>query len=558
MKKKLLLAGLLFTYNFATAQSFDVEALPKAKKLDWSGSVGVTATGYTASGIPNRSNPFTWSLNANVNVRVLEVLDLPFSLTVGKYQTQFTKPYLQFGISPRYKWATLHLGNSNLTFNPYTLSGHSFVGAGVELKPGKFRFAAMYGRLNKAVEVDTSVGNTKIPSFKRMGYGVKIGYGKDDNFIDLIYFHAKDDANSLKTWQDPEIQEFLGDANTLTPKENNVIGTSAKLTIKKFSFNMDAAISYYNRNIADSQSLQNKKGINISPDKKLQYAGKAGIGYNFTNFSIRADYERVLPDYVTLGSYFFTTDIENFTFSPSGSFDSSKGTYALSVGLQKNNLDKTKTETTKRFIGSANISYNPSAKWAFNLVYNNFSVKQVQGTEPIKDSSRLRQVNQTFTFTPTYSIIKDSVATHSLSVTANYNDVNDRNIITREFTNMKATMFSFNHSSSFVKKSNSINSGLNFNRIKTAASTNTQYGATVGYTQSFFKQALITSVGVNYNMSYVNAVQDGSIITGNITAGYQFKKHAFSFNASLIRSNSKQFESYTELTGSISYVLTLR
>ncbi|HMI78220.1 MAG TPA: hypothetical protein VK484_05475 [Ferruginibacter sp.] len=559
MKKKLLLAVLLFGYHFTKAQSFDVEQLPKAKKIDWSGSIGANASGYTAKGIPNRSNPFTWSLNANVNVRILEVLDLPFSLTVGKYQTQFTKPYLQFGISPRYKWATLHVGNSNLTFNPYTLSGYSFLGVGAELNPGNFRFAAMYGRLNKAVEVDTSEGNTKIPSFKRMGYGAKIGYGTADNFIDLIYFHAKDDANSISSWKDPEIQAFLGDANTLTPQENNVLGTSAKLTIKKFSFNVDAGISYYNKNVADSQFMQNKKGLNIAADRKTQYAGKTGIGYNFTNFSIRADYERVLPEYVTLGSYFFTTDIENFTFSPSGTFDSSKGSYALSLGLQKNNLDKTKTETTKRFIGSANIVYNPNAKWAFNLVYNNFSVRQVQGTEPINDSSRLRQVNQTFTFTPTYSIIKDSVATHTLSVTANYNDVNDRNIITREFTNMKATMFSFNHSSSFVKMNNAISSGLNFNRIKTAASTNTQYGASLGYTQSFFKQALSASVGANYNMSYVNAVQDGNIITANATASYQLKtRHSFSFNASLIRSNSKQFESYTELTGSLSYVLLLK
>lgn len=560
MKKKLLLAGLLFAYNFTMAQSFDVEQLPKAKKIDWSGSVGANATGYTASGIPNRSNPFTWSLNANVNVRVLEVLDLPFSLTVGKYQTVFTKPYLQFGISPKYKWATLHVGNANLTFNPYTLSGHSFVGAGVELNPGKIRFAAMYGRLNKAVEVDTSEGNTKIPSFKRMGYGARIGYGTAENFIDLIYFHAKDDAGSIKSWQDPEIQEFLGDANTLTPQENNVFGTSVKFTIKKkLTFNFDAGLSYYNKNIVDSQYIVNKKGINISNDKKIQYAGKAGIGYSFSRISLRADYERVLPEYVTLGSYFFTTDIENFTFSPSGSFDSSKGSYSLSVGLQKNNLDKTKKETTKRFIGSANIAYNPNAKWAFNLVYNNFSVRQEQGTEPINDSSRLRQLNQTFTFTPTYSIIKDSVATHSLSVTANYNDVNDRNIVTRQFTNMKAMMFSFNHSSSFTKRSNSINSGLNFNSTKTAASTNTQYGATLGYSQSFFKQALTASVGANYNISYVDAAQDGNIITGNATASYQFKKrHSFSFNASLIRSNSKQYESYTEVTGSLSYVFLLK
>jgi len=560
MKKNLLLAGLLFAWIFSTAQSFDVEKLPKAKKVDWSGSVGANTGLYGVSGIPNRSNPFTWSFDANVNVRVMDVLDLPFSLVVGKYQTAFNKPYLQFGISPKYKWATLHLGNCNLSFNPYTLSGHSFIGVGTELNPGKFRFAAMYGTLNKAVEVDTSLGNTKIPAFKRKGYGVKIGYGNADNFIDVMYFHAKDDSNSIQSWKDPGIQEFLGDANTLFPQENNVVGASGKLTIhKNFNLNFDAGVSYYDDNIADSQSVDQKKGINISPEKKIQYAGKAGVGYNFKNFSIRADYERVLPRYITLGSYFFNTDIENFTFSPSGTFDSGKCNYSLSFGLQKNNLDKSKKETTKRFIGSGNVSYNPNPKWAFTLVYNNFSVNQVAGTEPINDSSRLRQVNQTFTFTPTHIITKDSVATHTFSITANYNDVNDRNIITREFTNMKAAMISFNHSSSFVRKSNSISSGLNYNRTKTASLTNAQFGATLGYAQSFFKQTLSANVSMNYNMSYINKVQDGNVITAAATASYQFKKkHAFSVNVSLVRSNSKQYESYTEVIGSISYRFTIR
>jgi|GEM_PF-3720955 len=60
-------------------------------------------------------------------------------------------------------------------------------------------------------------------------------------------------------------------------------------------------------------------------------------------------------------------------------------------------------------------------------------------------------------------------------------------------------------------------------------------------------------------MSYVDAVQDGNIITGNATASYQFKKrHSFSFNASLIRSNSRKYESYTELTGSLAYVFLLK
>ena len=34
------------------------------------------------------------------------------------------------------------------------MAGHIFAGAGVELTPKNFKFAAMYGRLKKAVEFD--------------------------------------------------------------------------------------------------------------------------------------------------------------------------------------------------------------------------------------------------------------------------------------------------------------------------------------------------------------------------------------------------------------------
>jgi hypothetical protein len=338
-----------------------------------------------------------------------------------------------------------------------------------------------------------------------------------------------------------------------------VLGLSSKLTLGKFSANFESGVSFFNPDMATTQFVDIKNGLDVSHDTVLQYAGKAGIGYNFTNFNLHADYERILPGYISLGNTFFNTDITNFTISPSGTFDSSKGNYALSFGIQENNLDNSKKETTKRFISSGNVSWAPNLKWNFSLAYNNFSINQVAGTEPINDSTRVRQINQTFTFTPTYTIVKDSTATHSFSLTGNYNDVNDRNIVTRIYGNMKASMVSFNHSSSFTKRGNSISSGLNFNHTKTASVANTQFGATAGYSQAFFKGTLNTSVSANYNISYVNGVQDGNIITGNATASYQVKKrHNFSFNASLIRTNSKQFESYTELMGTIAYQFTIR
>lgn len=558
MKKEWLLLITLLACRVLHAQDTAVQQ-PKQTKPEWSGSVGVNTTLYGVYGMPNRSNPFTWSVNADINLKVNESIDIPFNLTVGKYQTAFTRPYFQFGMSPRYKWATLHLGNTNMTFNPYTLAGYSFLGAGLEMNPGKFRFAAMYGRLNKAEEIDTTGKSTAAPAFKRMGYGVKVGWGSNENFVDLLYFHAKDDSNSISSWKDPDIVEYLGDAGVISPQENNVIGISSRLRLlKKISFNLDAGLSFYNTNLRKNID-QPKKGIDISGDPVKQYAGKAGLGYHFTNFSLRAEYERILPGYVTLGSYFFNTDIENITLTPSGSFDKGRGNFSISAGLQKNNLDHTKKETTKRFIANANIAYNPSEKWSLSLVYNNFYITQVRGTEAINDSTRIRQINQTFTFTPSCTISRDSMRTHNLGLTVSYNDVNDRNIITRKYGNMKAAMLSLNHSSGFTRSSNTINSGLNFNQTRLSEVINTQYGATVGYTQGFFRQTLTAAININFNMSYVNHTADGNITNASATAAYQLKtRHSFSFACSFIRSNSRQYDSYSEITGSLSYQFRLK
>ena len=45
-----------------------------------------------------------------------------------------------------------------MSFSPYTLSGHLFLGGGVELRPqGPWTVSAMAGRLQKAIPVDTAV-----------------------------------------------------------------------------------------------------------------------------------------------------------------------------------------------------------------------------------------------------------------------------------------------------------------------------------------------------------------------------------------------------------------
>jgi hypothetical protein len=59
-----------------------------------------------------------------------------------------------------------------MSFSPYTLAGHQFLGGGVELNPGdKFTFSAMGGRLQKSVRPDSL--NLAIPAYHRVGGGFK-------------------------------------------------------------------------------------------------------------------------------------------------------------------------------------------------------------------------------------------------------------------------------------------------------------------------------------------------------------------------------------------------
>ena len=230
----------------------------------------------------------------------------------------------------------------------------------------------MYGILRKAVDTDPTLTSGELPAFKRTGLGAKIGYGTAANFIHFMYFKGKDDANSITGWIDQNIQEKTGDANNLLPGENTVLGVSGKATIsKKLTLTADGGLSLYNSNTAD---LFKGSVAKIDFKKKMLWSGKAGMGYTFTNINLRFDYERISPDYISYGSYFFDTDIENIIVSPSGTLAKGKLVQALSAGGQRNNLDKTKTESTRRFIANANISVNSTTKWGVDLNYNNFSL----------------------------------------------------------------------------------------------------------------------------------------------------------------------------------------
>ncbi|MBK8343288.1 MAG: hypothetical protein IPL12_08230 [Bacteroidetes bacterium] len=172
---------------------------------------------------------------------------------LSEQERSFRQPFNQFGASPQYKWITVHAGYRNITFSPYTLAGHSFLGGGVELNPGKFRFGAIYGRFIKAVRADSVLILPGESAYDRYAFSVKMGVGKPTNYFDLIYLRGWDDPNAIIN---PE------DTSSARPATNNVIGfTLYQKLWKNFLFKMNTAASVYTNDIYAAGAEANDPGL---------------------------------------------------------------------------------------------------------------------------------------------------------------------------------------------------------------------------------------------------------------------------------------------------------
>jgi len=361
-------------------QAQNLEQLGIKQGVKTTGSVNLNAVGYTASGIPIRREPFAWFVSGNLNLNLFGY-NAPFSFSYSNTSRNFTQPFNQLSFAPQYKWVKTYIGYNAMTFSQYTLAGHVFLGGGVELTPKRWRVAAMYGRLRKAVAFNlTDTVQNYNASYRRMGAGLKVGYDHNGDLLSASVFHAKDDPASLP---------FVVFNTNLTPKQNIVIGMNGrKKLFEKLFVEAEYAYSVLTNNIlytpqTDTLSVDSLqtgesdfflKGIIPSNATTRHFAAyNASMGYQGNGYGIQVRYEQVAPEYQTLGAYYFNNDMRNLTVIPSVQLFQSKLVLNANVGWQYNNLDKNRASTTRRFVGAFNAAYTPNETWSFSGNYSNFT-----------------------------------------------------------------------------------------------------------------------------------------------------------------------------------------
>lgn len=555
---------LLFFYGFwliCPARAQTNPSTGKASPVKVSGGLNAYAGFYTASGIAARNQPSPFGLSGSVTVALPGGISLPFSAVLGNQGNSFRQPFNQFGVSPTYKWATVHAGYRNVSFSPFTLAGHTFLGGGVELNPGKLRLGAVYGRFNKAISTNLAEPDI-VPAYGRTGYAVKVGYGKPGNYVDLIMLRAKDDSASIVSVPQSVSQ-------TVTPAENLVVGLTTRLLIvKHITVELDGALSAYTRDVRSS--LVSAEGSNpvarffgrlITPRlaTQLTQATQAAIGYRFQNAGINLQYKRIDPNFQTMGAYYFQSDIESYAITPNLTLMDGKLRLSGSYGIQFDNLANNKSARTGRKIGSLVVSYNPATAFGIDVQLSNYGISQQAGFRPLIDTIRLAQNNlsatvntrytlqqedvlQVFTLTTTYQKLSDLNAS-----TASQTENNNVNLNLGYFYQQTTTGWGFNGMLSYTQTQLPIAIGDTNRTVRF-------FGPTLGATQSFFEKKLTTSANASYLVNQQAGIT-GKVMTISVNGGYQVAKRQ-TLNVSLNYLNSNtgiQEQTFNELRGNLGY-----
>ncbi len=545
---------LFFSFS-AIVFGQDLGQIGKAKLFKLTG--GITANTVFYDGTSNRE-PFTYFLSGNVNLNISNVFTIPFTFSYSNQEFLSSNPfsYNRLSIHPSYKWITTHIGDVNMTFSPYTLNGHQFTGLGVDLTPkGAFKISAMYGQLLKEAEYDPE-NNQSLVAYKRIGYGVKASYDFKKFSVGTILFKAKDDETSLKDAVPFELE--------LLPKEN-IVG-SIESTIKLFDkgeVHFEVASSVITEDI-NAQTGSGNTGIlsglitnNITT--KTYTAYNTDFTYQVGKGSVGLGYERVAPEYRTLGAYFFNNDLENITVNASQNILKDKVNVSFNAGLQKDDLNNTKSTKLRRLVSAANITYTASEKLNFTGAYSNFqsftNVKDqfdaINEVSPVDnlDTLNFRQISQSANLNTNY-VLKNSKTRRDninlgLSFQSSKTLQNDQ-----ESANGNSVFYNSNaaYSMGFPEKDLDIATAVNLSYNTIDQNDGLTFGPTLSVSKRFLDKKLRTNASVSYNQTQNNGEKQGEVTNVRMRGNYTYlKKHNFTINllSQFRNSNSNSSQDFT-------------
>ncbi|MBG8554119.1 hypothetical protein [Hymenobacter guriensis] len=557
----------------APAAAQDIATLDQQKPVTLSGTLDVRGIFYQAQGIEARRKPFSYVLAGSPTLSIYGIA-VPVSFVLSEQDRRFRQPFNQFGLSPTYKWVTVHAGYRNLTFSPFTLAGHTVLGGGVELNPGKLRFASMVGRFSRATSVDPVSGSLMPFSFSRKGYAGKLGFGTEKSFIDLSLVRARDDSSSVSR-ETRQLAETTGAANNrVLPAANLVLGLSGRLTIKKdWLLEADGGLSFFTRDVGSSLAVEEalpkalrqplSKLIAVNGSTEAYTAWQAAAGYQHNGNGLKVRYRRVSPGFQSMGAYYFQDDVQNLTLVPTLTLWQQKLRLTGSVGIQQDNLREQKQLTSRRLIGSLNASAEFTERLGLDVSYTNYTTDQQPGAVQVADTFRLTQTQQSLSVAPRYTYAGETWG-HTVLLSADRAILRDQSPDELgklgEFTSYNAFL---SYQLTWVPRRFSVGATYNYTQLKLATGDDGNHGLQLNADQAFGQDGQVR-LGVRGSLlRSLRADQPSRLVGGGLRAAWRVSRH-HTFRTDVVFTGhyptgdeTTQNRRYSETSGEIGYAFTL-
>ncbi|RAV97628.1 porin family protein [Pseudochryseolinea flava] len=542
----------------------DLASIGKENPFSVSGGISANQIFYKASGIDSRRDPYSYYVSGNVNFG-LYGWSVPLSFSYSNQNFSYQQPFNQYSLHPTYKWITGHVGYTSMTFSPYTLSGHVFLGVGIDATPtGKLKISAMYGRLRRAVELDTLTERNE-PSYERRGYGFKVNYGDGRRFIELTTFRAKDDSTSIG---------FIPDDYGVKPQENLVFSLGGGMTFfEKLMVKAEWANSAITRDqrVAENggRGIFGSMGGIFTPRISTAYynAIKSSLSYQGNGYAVGLGYERIDPEYTTLGAYYFNNDLENITVNGATALAGGKVNLSASVGTQRDNLNGDKITTMRRVVSALNVGFVPNEKLNLSTSYSNFqtytnvrsqfvTINQVTPYDNL-DTLNFTQITQNLTLTGNYLLPSTEQKKRSISANLSIMKAADKQVQVEQ--NSGSTFYNINtaYSLSIVPSNLTLSASFNYSLNEAAGMKSSTMGPSLTASKALFDKKMRVTGSCSANNTYVDGTTTSRVMTIRANTGYTIKqKHSLSLNlVALTRTQKSEAGSkgFKEFTGTLGY-----
>lgn len=619
LKKIFLLQLLIFLFIFSVAeaqirlpQSYeDAKAIVEARKLKITGGFQFDQIVYGMSGIEARREPYTYFATGNINFSIFQ-LNLPLSFTFTNQELTFDKQVPVFDVNqislkPQYKWVQLYIGHSNMSFSPYTLNGHQFVGGGVELTPpGHINISAMYGRLQEAVKPEEAEAQGVSVAYERWGYGFKIGYQLETRLsqrkkiqIESVYdkdgeLKPTEKPSQVSTEQEAAATQDLIEFSLFTAQDKiesltNLPDSLAIFPEDNVAMSLHLNKTFFQRWVADvelgstaltrsqfEQETDERNNVFVITDPIFQRkvntsyytAVKARLDYQADWFTLGGSYERIDPEYRTLGAYYFNNDFENIALNGTTNLFENKINLAASVGSQRNNLNDAKLSTQSRLSTTFNVNYIPIQSLNFSVSYSNLQsftrirpqlaqATQITAQDNLTDSLNYTQVVQNVNVNTNIQLTNSQEKRQFLNINLSWQEAADEQGNQNSSSSFYNANLAYNYALPVLDLS--IVTAFNYNENLAPGLRSQLLGPTLTVKKSFFEKQVQSTLTASYNQAYTNGTRNSTISNIKLNSAYVYKeKHQLNLNLVMLvqRTLGENAQAFTEFTGTLSYAFS--